>query len=145
MNERDNAVDRSLLVFAVWAAIGSIGLLLIIEGFQQDVYWIALTGIGCIISTFCAHIIVNAVYGTGFSTGETALGLTSFGVLVLVFVLSVLAGGASATDFYIGLTLFGTLIVGFLTYLLTRHGLRGAFSKFHVSVGHDVSVPNGKG
>lgn len=131
MKSREHKVEHGLLVFAAWAALGSIGLLLIIEGFQRDAIWIALAGIGCIHGTFIAHIVINAVHDTGFGPGETALGLSSFGVLALVFVLSVLAGGASAVDFYIGLTLFGTLIAGFLIYLLTRHGLRGAFSKFH--------------
>lgn len=145
MNRQEDAVERSLLVFAVWAAIGSIGLLMIVEGFQQDHYLIALMGIVCVIATFVAHIIVNAIYGTGFSNGETALALTSFGILVLVFVLSVLAGGTSAVDFYIGLTLFGSLVSGFLIYLVTRHGLRGAFSKFHVGAERDIPFAGDRG
>lgn len=137
MKQTDNTLERSLLVFAVWAAIGSIGLLLIIEGFHSNSYLTAVAGVGCIIAAFVAHIVVNAVAGTGFSTGETILGLTSFGFLVLLFVFSVLLGQVSTVGFYIGLTLFVTLICGFVIYLVTRHGLRGSFSKFHMGQTRD--------
>ena len=59
--------------------------------------------------------------------------------------LSVLAGGTSAVDFYIGLTLFGSLVSGFLIYLVTRHGLRGAFSKFHVGAERDIPFAGDSG
>lgn len=137
MKRPNRTIERSLLVFAAWTAIGTIGLLLIIEGFQRDDYWVAVAGTGCIVATFTAHIVINGVFGMGFSPGESVLGLTTFGFLVLLFVLSVLAGGVSPTDFHIGLTLFTVLIVGFVLYLVTRHGMRGAFSKFHVGAGRD--------
>lgn len=137
MKQNAHRLERSLLVFAVWAAIGSIGLLLITEGFHRDSYVTALAGIGCIIASFVAHIIVNAVAGTGFTTGETILGLTSYGFLVLLFVFSVLLGQVSTVGFHIGLTLFISLICGFVIYLVTRHGMRGAFSKFHMGQARD--------
>jgi len=61
---------------------------------------------------------------------------------VLVFVLSVLLGDVSRIDFYAGLTLFAVLAAAFVTYLITRHGLRGAFSRFHVGThGPDLTPP----
>ena len=124
--------ERGLMVFAIWAALGTLGLMLIVEGFARDGYALALAGTVGIIAALGGHVIVNAVFSIGFTPGETALGLTAFGLLVLTFVLSVLVGDVSTSDFYAGLTLFAALTSAFVIYLITRHGLRGAFSRFHV-------------
>lgn len=127
-----NSTDRNLLVFTVWTALGSTSVLLILEGLHQDNYWASLLGIGFIVSAFCGHIILNAIFKTGFTSGETALGLTCFGLLVVLFLAATLFTDNSATDFYTGLTLFSILVIGFIVYLVTRYGLNSAFSKFHV-------------
>lgn len=126
-------VERGILVFSIWAVPGIAGLCLVLEGFSRDSYLISLFGIGLLIATFLAHIIVNAIFGQGFTPGETVLGIGSFGVLALVFLFGSVRGALSMSDFYAGITLFGSLAAGLLVYLSTRYGLRGAFSKFHAA------------
>lgn len=126
-------IERELLVFSIWAVLGLAGLGFVLEGFARDAYLMALLGIALLVAAFVAHIVVNALFGQGFTSGETALGIGAFGLLALVFLLGWLEGGLSGSDFYAGLTLFGTLVAGFLTYLSARYGLRGAFSHFHAA------------
>mgnify|MGYP001365210064 CR=1 FL=1 len=129
---QNSSIERSLLVFAIWIAVGSLGILFIRHGFQTDSFIISLIGVACLIVAFVAHIILNAIYKSGFTRGETALGLTAYGFLALVFVVSSISGGLSRSDYHGGLALFAALVVGFVVYLVTRYGLRGSFSKFHV-------------
>lgn len=125
-------VERNILVFADWAVLGFFGLGMFLEGMERDSWTIATLGVASIVLAFIAHIIINGVFDTGFSTGETVLGIGAFGLLGLIFVLGAATGEMTMADYYSGLTLFGILTLGFLAYLFTRHGLRGAFSRFHV-------------
>jgi hypothetical protein len=125
-------VERGILVFSIWGVFGVLGLGFLLEGFTRSAYFIALLGIGLIVVGFVAHIIVNAVFDQGFTNGETALGIGTLGVLALVFVLAWAEGGMPEENFYAGLTFFGVIVSGFIAYLVTRYGLRGAFSRFHV-------------
>lgn len=124
-------VDRGILVFAIWAVFGFLGLGLFLEGMSRDVWGLSVVGVGVVVLAFVGHIIVNGVFDTGFTKGETALGIGAYGLLGLLFVVGALQGGMTMADFYAGLTFFGALSAGFLAYLFTRHGLRGAFSRFH--------------
>jgi hypothetical protein len=126
------SVDRGILVFGIWAVLGFLGLGIVLEGFKLDVWAISAGGIATVMVAFIAHMIVNAIFDTGFTRGETALGIGAYGLLGFVFILGVASGTMSKTDYYSGLTFFGALAAGFLAYLATRHGLRGAFSRFHV-------------
>jgi len=128
----DTRTERSVVVFSNWAVFGLIGLGFITEGFARDDFLVGLVGIASIVLGFVGHIVVNRVFGCGFTQGETALGLALFGAIVLVFVLGWLFRGYSTQDFYLGLSLFALLVIGFVAYLATRFGLRGAFSHFHV-------------
>jgi hypothetical protein len=125
-------IDRGILVFSIWAVLGFLGLGVVLEGFARDSWALSCVGVGLIVLAFVAHIIVNGVSGTGFTQGETVLGIGAYGVLGLVFIGAALGGDMTMTDYYSGLTLFGVLAAGFLAYLFTRHGLRGAFSRFHM-------------
>lgn len=124
-------IDRSILVFAIWASLGFLGLGLFLEGMARDLWGLAAAGVGVILAAFVAHIVVNAIFDTGFSRGEAALGIGVYGILASVFIIAALSGGMTAADYYAGLTLLGALALGFPVYLVTRHGLRGAFSHFH--------------
>lgn len=126
------SVDRGILVFAIWAVLGLLGLGVILEGFKLDVWAISAGGIATVMVAFIAHMIVNAIFDTGFTRGETALGIGTYGLFGLIFILGVASGTMSKPDYYSGLTFFGALAAGFLAYLATRHGLRGAFLRFHV-------------
>lgn len=141
MSDQPNvpSVDRAILVFAIWAVLGFFGLGVLLEGFRLDQWSVSAGGVFLIMLAFVAHIIVNGIFDTGFSPGETALGIGAYGLLGLVFIAGALGRRMSMADYYSGLTLFGLLAAGFLVYLFTRHGLRGAFSRFHVktSGGHE--------
>ena len=132
MTPADPLVDRSILIFAIWAVLGFLGLGVFLEGLRVDHWALSAAGIGLLVLAFAAHIVVNGIFDTGFTPGETALGIGTYGVLGLVFVISAAKGSMTMTDYYSGLTLFGVLAAGFLAYLFTRHGLRGAFSRFHI-------------
>jgi hypothetical protein len=137
MSDQQNApnLDRGILIFSIWAVFGFLGLGVVLEGFKRDLWAVSAIGIGGIVLAFVAHIIVNGIFDTGFTRGETALGIGAYGLLGLVFIVAAADGGMSKADYYSGLTFFGTLAVGFLAYLSTRHGLRGAFSRFHHKAG----------
>jgi len=125
-------MERSILVFSIWAVLGILGLGFLLEGFSRDAYPVSLVGIALIVLAFLAHIIVNAIFGQGFLMGETALGIGSFGILALLFIIGWLASDLSTSDYHSGITLFSVLLAGFIAYLATRYGLRGAFSRFHI-------------
>lgn len=124
-------VERDLLVYSVWAVFGVAGLAFLMEGFARDAYMLSLIGIVLIVAGFVAHFIVNAVLGTGFKPGETAIGISVFGVFALTFIGGWASGGLSQSDYWSGLTLFAVLALGLPIYLSTRYGIRGAFSQFH--------------
>lgn len=127
----ETRTERSIVVFSNWAVFGFVGMGFVTEGFALDNYLVGLVGIAGIALGFVGHLVLNRVFDSGFTPGETALGLTLFGGVVLVFVLGWLFIGYSQQDFFIGLTLFCMLVAGFVIYLATRYGLRGAFSYFH--------------
>jgi hypothetical protein len=131
-------MERSLLIFALWSVLGLLALVLYLVGMRSDSYLIALVGTGVLLTAFGGHVIINAIFDTGFTPGETALGLGVFGVIVLLFITATLFGGLSRMNFLAGLTLLGTVVIAFVTYLMTRHGLRGAFSRFHPRKRHSA-------
>lgn len=132
MNPTGPHIERAVLIFAIWAVLGFLGLGVFLEGMKDDLWSLSSAGVLLIVVAFAAHIIVNGIFDTGFTQGEAALGIGAYGVLGLVFVVSAAGGVLTMADYYSGLTLFGVLAVGFLAYLFTRHGLRGAFSRFHI-------------
>lgn len=132
MSPKGPIVERSILIFAIWAVLGFLGLGVFLEGLARDLWSLSALGVALIVAAFGAHIVVNGIFATGFTPGETALGIGAYGVLGLVFVAGAVGGEMTAADYYSGLTLFGVLAAGFLAYLLTRHGLRTAFSQFHI-------------
>ncbi|QQM33145.1 hypothetical protein JET14_22105 (plasmid) [Martelella lutilitoris] len=134
-------VERNLLVFAAWATSGFSALAFFLEGLARDSYLLSLAGVALVVVTFAIHIVINAVSDCGFSAGEATLGIGAFGVLALVFIAAWLDGGLTAVDYWSGLTLFGVLVCGFLLYLSTRHGLRGAFSRFHFKPAESGNEP----
>lgn len=138
MSDRDPAIDRSILVFCIWASLGVLGLGVFLEGLARDLWSVSAAGVAVIVGAFAAHVVVNAVFRTGFTRGEASLGIGAYGLLGLVFIAGALSGGMTPADYRSGLTLFGVLGAGFVAYLTTRHGLRGAFSQFHVRADADT-------
>ena len=117
-------MERSILVFSIWAVLGILGLGFLLEGFSRDAYPVSLVGIALIVLAFLAHIIVNAIFGQGFLMGETALGIGSFGIMALLFIIGWLASDLSISDYYSGITLFSVLLVRI--HRLSRDALRTA-------------------
>jgi hypothetical protein len=136
------SIERNLLVFIIWACLGFLGLGIILEGFSRDTWVISAMGVTLIVLAFSAHIVVNGVFDTGFTRGETALGMGCYGLLGLTFIFGAFTGKLSMSDLYSGLILFGVLALGLIVYLATRHGLRGAFSQFHIKSINTETDPN---
>ncbi|WP_114011573.1 hypothetical protein [Cohaesibacter intestini] len=134
--------ERDLLVHANWAVLGLCGTAFLLEGFATDSFLLSLVGICVIVAGFIAHMVINAIAGTAFSSGETALGMGLFGIAILVFIAAWLQGALSMSDYWSGLALFAVLTVGLPVYMATRYGLRGAFSHFHKT--HDPMGKAGK-
>lgn len=128
----ETKIERGIVVFAIWAVFGFIGVGFITEGLVRDGYLTALIGIAGIALGFVGHLIVNFVFGQRFTNGETALGLVVFGAVVLSFILGWLTIDISETDFHVGLTLVSVVLLGAFAYVATRYGVRGAFSAFHL-------------
>jgi hypothetical protein len=124
--------ERRLAVVANWGLFGSFGLGLIQSGIGSGGIVIGLLGFALILVGFIAQMIINQVYGYGFTPGEVAFGFVGFGVAVLGFVASWIFDPTCGTsDIVIGLSGFAAIIIAFLVYLVTKYGLKGSFSMFH--------------
>lgn len=124
--------ERRLAVVANWALFGAFGLGLIQSGVESGAIVVGLTGFALILLGFIAQVIINRLYGGGFTTGEVALGISTFGIAVLGFIAACIFDPQFGTaDMVIGLAGFGGIIAAFIVYLVTRYGLKGSFSMFH--------------
>jgi hypothetical protein len=127
-------IERRLAVVTSWSLFGGFGLALIQSGMAHAAIPIGLAGCALLVAGFVAQVIVNAVYGGGFTAGEVAFGFAVFGVAVVGFVASwILDPAYGAAQVTIGLTGIAAMIVAFLVYLVTRYGLKGSFSMFHAT------------
>jgi hypothetical protein len=124
--------ERRLAVITNWAMFGSFGLGLIQSGLGSDRIQLGLSGFALLVIGFIAQVIINRLYGGGFTKGEVAFGFTAFGVAVLGFILAWIFDRTFDTaDLVIGLSGFTALIACFGVYLVTKYGLKSAFSMFH--------------
>ncbi|MGC4023814.1 MAG: hypothetical protein QM744_00705 [Mesorhizobium sp.] len=125
-------VERTIIVFCIWASLGFLGAAGLVEGFSRDSLAISLIGLAGLLAAFVAHIILNAVFGQSFTRGEAALGIGAFGLFAFAFIASWFAGILSRADYFTGIAAFAAIGAGFLIYLAARYGTRGAFSQFHI-------------
>jgi hypothetical protein len=133
MPTAEEDAEHRLAVLTTWGLFGPFALAVGASGFAADRYLVCLGAYGLLAAAFVAHVIVNWVYGRGFRNGEVAAAIGIYGVAVLVFMASWLLDPAFSTaDVYAGLTGLVLAIGGFLGYLITRYGLRGSFSMFHI-------------
>ena len=80
-----------------------------------------------------AHLIINRIYTIEFAEGEIAAAFAIFGLALLGFVASWLfTPNFDRTQVELGLTGSALAVVGCFAYLVTRHGLKGSFSMFHI-------------
>ena len=125
-------LERRLAVVANWALFGSFGLGLIQSGGADGRSVLGLIGFALIIVGFIAQVIINRIFGGGFTSGEIALGFSAFGVALIGFVARWLFDpGFTAADAVIGLAGFAAIIASFIAYIVLRYGLKGSFSMFH--------------
>ncbi len=77
--------ERHGLILSLWIGFASMAVILFHLGLTKD-NWIFLSaGFALFLAGFIAHIIVNAVAGTGFQTREAILGLFVFALGILAF------------------------------------------------------------
>jgi len=130
--ELEEETEKKLAVTANWGLLGSFAVTFILSGFGNGEVVYAIIGFGLLILAFVAHIIINRIYGVGFNNGEIAIGFIVFGVALLGFVANrFLGAGYSAGETIAGVLGFGALAAAFIAYVITKYGLKGAFSMFH--------------
>lgn len=135
MNTADaaQALDRHVLAMTIWLVAGLVAATLFHFGLGHA-SWVAILGAFLVVvAAFCGHVVLNAVYGCGFTRGELALGLVLYVAAALAFILSVL-GSAEFRDaaFLPGAGGFVLVFATAVFYLVTRFGVRGAFEGFDV-------------
>jgi hypothetical protein len=124
----DDPREHRLATMTGWGFFGSFGICLILSGFAKDSLIAGLSGFAVIVTGFVAHIIVNLIYGMGFSQPQIALGLGAFTVGVVCFIASVLfSGGFGEVDVAIGLVGFSGLAAAFVIYIIINYGVRGSY------------------
>ncbi|MBW3098957.1 hypothetical protein [Pseudohoeflea coraliihabitans] len=132
-------LDRHALVMAIWTPSAFVAAILAHTGIASEAApevaraWIA-AAFAAVILAFVGHVIVNTVLKTGFTAGETALGLVAFATALLTLLLTVLTGSDDLVQrifLPVGVGLMA-LVVAVIAYLVIRHGPRGAFEKFDV-------------
>jgi hypothetical protein len=126
-------LDRHALVMAIWFPAGFVAVALLHKGIALDggAGWIA-AGYAAILAAFVAHIVANAVLGTGFSAGETALGAAGFALAVLSLLLAALVGSLAADQLLAAGIGLAVLLAAVIAYLLIAFGPRQALAKFDV-------------
>jgi hypothetical protein len=130
----DARLDRHALVLAVWMPVGFGALALFHHGFGAGgVIWLA-GGFGALLAGFGAHVIVNAVLGTGFTPREVALGLFLTLLALLALVVATLLVEGFAERYFLALTAgLAALGAAVVLYMIIRHGPRRAFEAFDVA------------
>lgn len=123
--------ERRLAVVTCWSLCAPFALAFVISGFSGSVVMGAI-GFTILVIGFIAHVIINQTFGTGFSTGEIVVGFIAFDVALLGFLGAWIAspdlGGARVITALAG---FGAFVLCFVAYLVTRYGMKSAFSMFH--------------
>lgn len=128
-------LDRHALVMALWSPSALVAAALLHRGIvmTDNPWWIA-AGFAVIVAAFIGHILVNAILGTEFTTGETALAMVVFAIALVALVLTALIGppalGARIV-LPVGAGLAG-LVLTVVVYLVIAFGPRSAFGKFDV-------------
>ncbi len=127
------ALDRHALVMALWLPLAFAAAVLFHAGLASGRPVLVLGAFGVVAAAFLAHVIVNAVLGTRFTTRELALGLVLYGAALLGFGLAVLLSPDFAAKAFWPISGGLLLIFGIVVfYLVTHFGARGAFEGFDV-------------
>lgn len=126
-------VESRIAVLTNWGFLGAFGVGFVLSGFRSDSYLLGLLGFALLAAAFVAHLIINRIYTIEFAEGEIAAAFAIFGLALLGFVASWLfTPNFDRTQVELGLTGSALAVVGCFAYLVTRHGLKGSFSMFHI-------------
>jgi hypothetical protein len=121
-----------LAVMTSWAVFAGFGLCFVLSGLADSDLPVGLAGFAALLAGFGVHIVLNRIFGLGFTGPVVALGLGAFAAGVLCFIVGALFDpGFTATDLVIGIAGFGALAGAFLLYVLIRHGLVGFYDSLH--------------
>ena len=132
--EPNDRLDRHALVMAIWTPAVFASAALLHRGILSDGLWWIAAGFCALLIAFAGHVIANVVLKTGFTQGETALGMVVFAAALGALLLSALAGPDGITaEVYLALGLgFAALVIAVVFYLVIAHGPRRAFEQFDV-------------
>lgn len=136
--------ERHGLILSLWIGFASIAVILFHLGLSKDNWMFLSAGFILFLAGFIAHIIVNAVAGTGFQTREAILGLFVFALGILVFLISIVIGVEYSSENF--LTLSSGLVfilVMIIFYMITRNGLREAFDQFNIIKSFNANKADG--
>ena len=131
--EASEQLDRHALVLTVWLPAGFVALGLLHYGFSAGGAWWVAAGFAALLAGFAAHVIVNVMLGTSFTTREAGLCMVLYATGLVALVLAVLMGDGFAAPFF--LPVAGgmiALLLAVLFYMLTRFGTRDAFDMFDI-------------
>jgi DMSO/TMAO reductase YedYZ heme-binding membrane subunit len=127
------SVESRIAVLTNWGFLGAFGVGFVLSGFRSDSYLLGLLGFALLAAAFVAHLIINRIYAIEFAEGEIAAAFAIFGLALLGFVASWLfTPNFDRTQVELGLTGSALAVVGCFAYVVTRHGLKGSFSMFHI-------------
>ena len=138
----------SAILFVLWPFVGQNFELNKSSGVQQEKYTIGealkdkFNGVfpftySGLLTFYIVLLNIFPISGTTVIASKTLSMLVAIGGVVGT-ILAIIMGKKYTKRLPVirwcglAMTLFGVLTAGFLAYLFTRHGLRGAFSRFHV-------------
>jgi hypothetical protein len=131
--EVSDRLDRHALVMAIWLPAGFVAMALLHYGFNSGGPLWVLSGFVPILAGFVAHVIVNAVLGTGFTEREVGLALTLAAAAMLSIVVAVFLADEFAEKYFLPVMGCTTGLVAIIVaYLLIRHGPRRALEAFDI-------------
>jgi len=129
----ESSVESRIAVLTDWGFLGAFGVGFVLSGFSSDSYLFGLLGFALLAAAFVAHLIINRIYAIEFAEGEIAAAFAIFGLALLGFVASWLfTPNFDRTQVELSLTGAALAVVGCFAYVVTRHGMKGSFSMFHI-------------
>lgn len=131
-SDRPAGSESLLAIMTSWALFAAFGLCFVLSGLAESNLAVGLLGFAAFMAGFGAHVVINRIFGGGFSAPQATLALGAFTVGVLCFIAgAIFDPGFTATDLLIGIVGFGGLITAFLLYVLIRYGIRGSYDMLH--------------